>query len=108
MRPRWQKLAKTNPDYAIRLAAKVAELTATPSDVVDEDPDPPVRKQPLMEGWLILKADGRPWEDALYPSEQAAHTTAEQCGVTGFSVVREDGSYRLTQVVSAQLVFTRP
>jgi hypothetical protein len=63
----------------------------------------------LLDGWLILKSDSKPWDEVLYPSYDAAQATASQCNVTGFAVVKARWAYDSPRHPNhPQLLFDKP
>lgn len=48
-----------------------------------------MRREHYRTGWLIYSG-GHLWDDWVYPSEAAARTTAERCGVKDALIVESE------------------
>lgn len=66
------------------------------------------RREHSREGWLILSA-GRPWDDWVYPTEEAAKRTAERCAVEKADVVqgKRQGFISGPNQFSSRMLFDR-
>ncbi|WAX93627.1 hypothetical protein N7E70_018290 [Aminobacter sp. NyZ550] len=45
-----------------------------------------LNREHVRKGWIIMSGD-HPWDDWIYPSEEAARETAERCDVPSATVV---------------------
>lgn len=57
----------------------------------------------VEHGWVILDARGRPWDKHLYPTREAAETTAAQCISGGYSIAKAKRNTRLRQAAPMSL-----
>jgi len=44
--------------------------------------------QDVEEGWVITVDQGRQWDETLYPTEEAAQTTAADCITGDYTIKR--------------------